>query len=114
MATAIIISLHYETQTFVTCGKLWDTLCKRMVDAGFVRKGNRFVTAMNEDFAGRNARRVLDGIESEFCARNQSAWEHIRDFYAVPDSAIVDLALPTTHAIEVDLMATGAFQTFFR
>jgi hypothetical protein len=115
MKTAVIISLHYETQSFVTCRALWTTLCERMSDAGFSRNGNRFITTNTRDFdtAGRLARSVLEGIESEYCARNQSAWEYIRDFYAVPESAIVDLAGPTAHAIEVDLMATGAFQTFF-
>jgi hypothetical protein len=114
VTTAIVISLHYETHAFVKCRNLWQSICERMSDAGFTRKGNRFVAVLDVDRASRSARRVLDGIESEYCARGQSAWEYIRDFYAVPEHAIVDLALPTTHAIEVDLMATGAFQTFFR
>ena len=114
MKTAIIISLHYETQSFVACRELWQSICARMADAGFTRNGSRFITAMDFDAASRRARGALDGIESEYCARTQSAWEYIRDFYAVPDSAIVDLAGPSAHAIEVDMMATGAFQKFFR
>lgn len=113
MKTAIIISLHYETQSFVICRALWQTVCERMADAGFTRNGNRFVTSGDFDAATKLARAALDGIESEYCARKQSAWEHIRDFFAAPDNAIVDLAGPTTHAIEVDMMATGAFQKFF-
>jgi hypothetical protein len=114
MGTAIIISLHYETQDFVQCRHLWQSICERMADAGFLRKGNRFALAMDFDAASRKARQVLDGIESEYCARHQSAWEYIRDFFAVPEHALVDLTAPAVHAIEVDLMATGAFQTFFR
>lgn len=113
MTTAIIISLHYETQSFVKCRNLWQIVCERMSDAGFARNGNRFVSAMDLDAASRYARSALDGIESESCAKNQSAWEYIRDFYAVPENAIVDLTGPTVHAIDVDLMATGAFQKFF-
>jgi hypothetical protein len=113
MTTAIIISLHYESQSFVKCRILWQTICERMSDAGFARNGNRFISVMGLEAASRHARSALDGIESESCAKNQSAWEYIRDFYAVPDNAIVDLTGPSTHAIEVNMMTTGAFQTFF-
>ena len=114
VATAIVISLDYEAHSFIRCRKLWDSLCARMQDAGFTRHGDRFVNSLDVDAASRLARQVLDGIDSELCASKRSAWECIRDFYAVPESAIVDLAVPSSHAIEVDVMATGAFQTFFR
>ena len=113
MNTAIIINLDYETQSIVKCRRLWASIEKRMVKAGFTKSSRRFVTAMDADTACKQARGVIDSIEAEYIAKGQSAFAFIRDFYAVPCDHIINLAPPVAHSIEVDLMASGAFQKFF-
>ena len=113
MKTAIVINLDYETKPIVKCQQLWAVIETRMSDAGFVKISRRFVISMDADAAGKQARGVIDGIESEYLAKGFSAVAYIRDFYAVPYEAIINLAGPVSHAIEVDMMASGAFQKFF-
>jgi len=113
MKTAIVINLDYETRPIGKCQQLWALIEARMADAGFSKSSRRFVIDLNPDAAGKQARAVLDAIESEYCAKGQSAAAYIRDFYAMPYDAIINLAGPVSHAIEVDMMASGAFQRFF-
>ncbi len=113
MKTAIVINLDYETKPIVKCQQLWTVIETRMSDAGFVKVSRRFVIPLDAEAAGKQARAVIDGIESEYLAKGHSAMAYIRDFYAVPYEAIINLAGPVSHAIEVDMMASGAFQKFF-
>lgn len=84
-----------------------------MTGAGFVKKNRRFVTSEKLDTACKQAQAVIDSIEAEYAAKGRSAMTCIRDFYAVPAESIVDLVRPVAHAIEVDMMSTGAFQKYF-
>jgi hypothetical protein len=113
MNTAIIINLDYETQSIVRCRRLWGMIEARMTKAGFAKNSRRFVTAMDCDTACKQARGVIGSIEAEYVAKGQSALAFVRDFYAVPCDHIINLAPPAAHAIEVDVMASGAFQKFF-
>ena len=113
MNTAIIINLDYETQPIVKCRQLWEMIEARMAQAGFTKSSRRFVTPLDSEAACKQARDVMDSIEAEYLAKGQSAAAYIRDFYAVPYAQITNLAAPVSHAIEVDVMATGAFQKFF-
>lgn len=113
MKTAIIINLDYETQPIVKCRQLWTVIEEQMTKAGFVKNSRRFVAAADSDTACRLARGVIDSIENEYRAKGQSAVACIRDFYAVPYAKIINLMGPMSHAIEVDMMASGAFQKFF-
>ncbi len=113
MNTAIIINLDYQTQPIVKCRQLWKIIEARMAKAGFIMNSRRFVTAKSSETACTQARAVIDGIELEYGAKGQSALPFIRDFYAIPCDKIINLAAPVAHSIEVDLMASGAFQKFF-
>jgi len=113
MKTAIIINLDYETRPIVKCRELWQVIESRMSKAGFSKISRRFVTAMDADTACKQAIGVMDSIEAEYKANGLSAMAFIRDFYAVPCDQITNLAPPVSHAIEVDMMASGAFQKFF-
>jgi hypothetical protein len=113
MKTAIIINLAYETQPIVKCRELWKTIETRMTKAGFEKNSRRFVTVMDPETACKQARGVIESIEAEYAALGQSAFAYIRDFYAVPYDKIINLAPPVSHSIEVDMMASGAFQKFF-
>lgn len=113
MNTAVIINLDYESQPIVKCRQLWKMIDLRMAAAGFTRTSRRFVTAMDAPTACKQARGVMDSIEADYQARGLDAVSFIRDFYAVPCDQMINLAVPATDAIEVDLMASGAFQKFF-
>ncbi len=113
MATAIVINLDYETQAQARCRSLWTLIEARMLVAGFSKISRRFIIEADTDTACKKARKVMDAIEAEYQAKGGSASLCVRDFYAVPHSMIVDLSTPVSHAIEVDMMATGAFQKFF-
>jgi hypothetical protein len=113
MKTAIIINLDYETQPIVKCRQLWKTIETRMVEAGFEKNSRRFVSALAPEIACKQARAVIDTIELEYCTKGKSAFAFIRDFYAVPYEKIINLAGPSSDAIEVEMMASGAFQKFF-
>lgn len=113
MKTAIIINLDYETQPIVKCRELWKAIETRMTKAGFQKYSRRFVTAMDPETACKQARGVIDSIEVEYCGQGLSAIVYIRDFYAVPYDKIINLAAPVSHSIEVDVMASDAFQKFF-
>ncbi len=113
MATAIVINLDYENQALAQCRSLWALIEARMLVAGFSKTSRRFVIDADTDSACKKARHVMDAIEAEYRAKGGSASVCVRDFYAVPHSVIVDLTTPVSHSIEVDMMATGAFQKFF-
>ena len=113
MKTAIIINLDYETQSIVNCRRLWGIIEMRMSEIGFTKNSRRFVTTMDSDTACKQARSVIDSIEAEYRTKGQSALAFIRDFYSVPCDQIINLAPPVAHAIEVDMMASDAFQKFF-
>lgn len=113
MGTAIIINLDYENQPTVQCRNLWAVIEARMITAGFFKNSRRFLTSLDADSACRLARGVMDAIEREYGLRGQSATVCLRDFYAVPHDAIIPLMTPVSHAIEVNMMSTGAFQKFF-
>ncbi len=113
MRTAIVINLDYETQALAHCKSLWALIEARMLAAGFSKINRRFVIDTDTDTACKKARGVMDAIEAEYRAKGGNAGACVRDFYAVPHSVIVDLSTPVCHAIEVDMMATGAFQKFF-
>ncbi len=84
-----------------------------MLVAGFSKTSRRFVIEGDTESACKKARGVMDAIEAEYRAKGSSASVSVRDFYAVPHKVIVDLSAPVSHSIEVDMMATGAFQKFF-
>lgn len=113
MNTAIIINLDYESQPIVKCRQLWKLIDSRMTETGFSTNSRRFVTRLDTESACAKAKAVIDSIDTEYKTMGLNAMSYIRDFYAVPCNQIVDLAGPASHAIEVDLMASGAFQRFF-
>lgn len=113
MNTVIIINLDYETLPVVKCKQIWAVIEMRMTQAGFAKHNRLFATTMKSDAAFKLARSVMAGIEEEFRVQGESVMQCVREFYGVPHSQIVDLAAPLAHEIEVDLMATGAFQKFF-
>ena len=113
MNTVIIINLDYETLPVVKCKQIWALIELRMTQAGFTKNNRLFSTTINPEAAFKLAGSVMAGIEEEFRVRGESAMQCVREFYGVPQSQIVDLAAPLAHEIEVDLMATGAFQKFF-
>jgi hypothetical protein len=113
MGTAIVIHLDYENQPTVQCRNLWAVIEARMLAAGFEKSGRRFLSDLDSHSAGQLAQSVMDAIDREYTRRGQSAMACLNDFYAVPRAKIVDLLAPVSHAIEVDMMSTGAFQTFF-
>jgi hypothetical protein len=113
MNTAIIFNLNYETQPIVKCRELWTIIETRMAASGFTKSGRIFLTTMDPEAAFKQARGVMEFIEHEYRAKGQSAMSYLRDFYGIPYAQIVDLAKPPAQAIEVDMMASGAFQRFF-
>jgi hypothetical protein len=113
MNTAVIINLDYETQPIVKCRQLWKMIELRMGAAGFSRNSRRFVTSVDIETACKQAQGVMESIEADYKARGLDATSYIRDFYAVPCNQMINLAVPADQAIEVDLMASGAFQKFF-
>jgi hypothetical protein len=113
MITAIIINLDYETQSIVKCRRLWARIDKGMVTAGFTKSSRRFVTTLDSDTACKQARGVMGNIEAEYIAKGQSAFAFLRDFYAIPYEQIINLVPPVAHSVEVDFLASGAFQKLF-
>lgn len=114
MKTAIIINLDYETQPSVKCRQLWTSIEARMTAAGFVKTSRRFVTPADCATACRLAKEAMDSIEADYRKSGQSTAPLIRDFYCVPCDQITDLLAAPPQAIEVDMMATGAFERFFK
>lgn len=113
MKTAIILHLNYEAQLLVQCRQLWSIIETSMLAAGFSKSGRIFVTQMDPEIAFKKAREVMDRIEQSYQAKGDSAYGYLRDFYGIPYAEIIDLAVPSMPAIEVDMMASGAFQKFF-
>ncbi len=113
LRTAIVVNLDYESQALTVCKSLWSLIEVRMLAAGFTKINRRFVLDADTDTTCKKARSIMDAIEAEYRARGANASACVRDFYAVPHSVIVDLSTPVCHAIEVDMMSTGAFQKFF-
>jgi hypothetical protein len=113
MKTAIIINLDYENQPIVKCRQLWAQLEVRMQGAGFTKESRRFVTDNNPEVAGDLAKAVMDAIENEYVQRGSSIRAFIRDFYSIPYEQITDLLAPSLKAIDVDLLGSGAFESYF-
>lgn len=113
MGTAIVINLDYENQSIVQCRNLWAIIEARMLIAGFVKKNRCFLSNTDTDSASRLACGVMAAIEHEYAVTGHSATACLRDFYAVQQGAIIHLTVPVSHAIEVNMMSTGAFQKFF-
>jgi hypothetical protein len=113
LSTAIVINLDYETQPVVKCRRLWKIIDTRMAVAGFKTNNRRFISNLDMEAACQKARAVIDAIEADYQTSGQSAKSFIRDFYAAPCSQIVSLSDPVKHSIEVDMMASGAYQRFF-
>ncbi len=113
MKTAIILHLNYETQPVAACRQLWSTIEAGMLAAGFSKNGRIFVTDVESESAFELARDVMDRVEHAYQFKGDSTATYVRDFYGIPFEHIVDLAHPTVGAIEVDMLASGAFQKFF-
>ncbi len=113
MKTAIIFHLNYEAHPIVKCRQLWSIIETSMLAAGFSKSGRIFVTQRDSDAAFKLAREVMDRIEQSYQAKDDSAMAYLRDFYGIPYDHIVDLAQPSMPSVEVDMMASGAFQKFF-
>jgi hypothetical protein len=127
MKTAIIFNLDYENQSIVKCRRLWAQIESRMLAAGFTKVGRVFLSQRDSHTSFARARRVVDRIEAEYRVQGDSTAHYLRDFYGVPYSSIVDLKAsasvhidldalalkPPVRGVEVDVLATGAFQQFF-
>lgn len=114
MQTAIIINLDYENQPSVKCRQLWTSIEARMMAAGFIKSSRRFLTNAGCETASKLAKDVMDGVDAEYRKSGQTIGPFIRDFFCIPCDKIIDLLPAPVHAIEVDLMATGAFDRFFK
>jgi len=113
MKTAIIFHLNYEAHPIVQCRQLWSIIETGMLAAGFSKRGRIFVTQKDSTSAFKTAREVMQRIEQSYQAKGNSAVGYLRDFYGIPYDHIVDLAQPSMPAVEVGMMASGAFQKFF-
>jgi hypothetical protein len=127
MNTAIIFNLDYEKQPIVRCRRLWSVIETRMLASGFTKLGRIFVSVSDPQMSFLRALGVLESIEKEYRAIGESTADYLRDFYGVPYSDIVNLkaassihmemdtlaSKPLTQGVDVDVMATGAFQQFF-
>ena len=113
MNTVIIINLDYESFPIVKCKRVWDLIETGMCEAGFIKSNRLFIANVNSEIAFAKARSVLHDIENACLAEGEDVLHCVREFYGIPYSQIVDLALPSAREITVDFMAAGSFQKLF-
>jgi hypothetical protein len=112
MNSAVIINLDYEQHSSVNCQRIWKEIESRMLQAGFVKNNRLFLTTLDRDTAGKQAKAVVAEVEELMTAQDINVFDSIREFYGLDYEQINDLLAPSSAPIQVDFVDTGTFRAF--
>lgn len=112
MKSAVIINLDYERHDAASCRRVWNEIDCRMQEAGFSKHKRLFISSLDRESAGREAKAIVAGIENDLATEGIVVFDIIGEFYCFEYEQMNDLLDPSHHTPEVSFLDTGTFRAF--
>ncbi len=103
MRYAIVINLDYESYFVDDCKFVWERIRQEMENSGFRMDKRLFTIDSSEEAACDTARTVIERLNRSPKLQGIDVYSYMKDFYGYDHSNAVNLMLPSTKNIVVEL-----------